>query len=171
MRLDIVPPTAGVDFSEIERNHVRRNLYLDFTWVANDAFSPLNPLQVPLVESRVAFVTTAGVHLADQPPFDVTSKAGDPSYRAFSSETPLADLVLTHAGYNTRRASDDTNVVLPLDHLRALAQDGLIGELGPTIYSTMGYVADTNPLVHTTAPEIARRLVEDRTDLVLLAPT
>jgi D-proline reductase (dithiol) PrdB len=126
---------------------------------------------VPLAEARVAFVTTAGAHLADQPPFDIDSTAGDPSYRAFPSTTPLADVVLRHAGYDTRRASVDKNVVLPLDHLRALVDQGRIGELAPTVYAFMGYIADTAPLVRESAPAVARRLVEDRVDLVLLAPT
>lgn len=162
---------AGVDFAEIERDHVRRNLYPGFTWSAKDAFSPLNPLRVALAKARVAFVTTAGAHLAEQPPFDTDSRAGDPSYRAFPSDTRLADILLTHTGYDTRRASADKNVVLPLDHLRALVEAGRIGELAPTVYSMMGYVADAEPLERETAPEIARRLVEDRVDLVLLAPT
>lgn len=162
---------TGVDFAQIERDHVRRSLYPDFAWVAYDAFSPLNPMRVPLSEARVGFVTTAGAHLRDQPPFDTDADEGDPSYRAFPSSTALADLELTHGGYDTRRARDDKNVVVPLDHLRALASEGRIGSLGPTVYATMGYVADTAPFERETAPEIARRLVEDRVDLVLLVPT
>lgn len=161
----------GVDFAEIERDHVRRWIYPDFRWIAYDAFSPINPLRVPLTEARVAFVTTAGAHLVGQAPFDVDAKAGDPSYRVFSSETPLTDVVLTHAGYDTKRASEDKNVVLPLDHLHELAQAGRIGAVGPNVYATMGYVADTDPFERETAPEIAQQLIEDQVDLVLLAPT
>ena len=161
----------GVDFAEIERAYVRRHLYPDFRWRAHDTFSSLNPLRVPLAAARVAFVTTAGAHLPDQREFDVAAKPGDPSFRTFSSAIPLTDILLSHAGYDTRQASVDQNVVLPLDHLRSLVAEGRIGALGPTIYSTMGYVADTAPFVEETAPEIARRLVEDQTDLVLLAPT
>lgn len=161
----------GVDFAQIERDHVRRNLYPNFTWRAADAFSPLNPLRVPLAKARVAFVTTAGSHLADQPPFDIDSRAGDPSYRAFPSDTPLADIVLTHTGYDTRRASADKNVVIPLDHLRALVEAGQIGELAPTVYAFMGYTAETAQLVTESAPAVVDRLVADQVDLVLLAPT
>jgi D-proline reductase (dithiol) PrdB len=166
-----IATSEGVDFAEIERNHVCRNLYPHFAWRAADAFSPPNPLRVPLTEARVAFVTTAGAHLIDQPPFDVDADEGDPSWRAFPSTTPLADVVLTHAGYDTRRASADKNVVLPLDHLRALVEEGRIGELATTVYAFMGYIAKTEPLVRESAPAVARRLVEDHVDLVLLAPT
>ncbi len=162
--------TDGVDFAEIERDHVRSRLYPDFAWRAFDAFSPLNPLRVPLAAARVALVTTAGAHLPDQAPFDIAAAEGDPSYRAFPSVTPLADLTLSHGGYDTRRASADKNVVLPLDHLHAAVTEGRVGSLTPQVYSFMGYVADTDPLLEQTAPAVARQLIEDRADLVLLAP-
>jgi D-proline reductase (dithiol) PrdB len=166
-----IDPDEGVDFATVECDHVRRNLYPAFAWRAADAFSPINPLRVPLADARVAFVTTAGAHLADQPPFDVDANAGDPSWRAFPSATPLADVVLTHGGYDTRRASADKNVVLPLDHLRALVDEGRIGELALTVYTFMGYIVNTAPLVRESAPAVARHLIADRVDLVLLAPT
>ena len=161
----------GVDFAQIERDHVRNRLYPDFTWRAHDAFSPLNPLPRPLSEARVAVVTTAGAHHRSDRPFDTNAAAGDPSFRSFPSDTPLAELALSHGGYDTRRAGQDPNVVLPLDALRAAVRDGQIGELAPTVYAFMGYVADTAPLVRDTGPAVARRLREDGADLVLLVPT
>lgn len=161
----------GVNFVEVERDWVVGRIYPDFRWRAYDDFSPYHPLRVPLSEARVAFVTTAGAHLASQEPFDIEAKAGDPSYRAFPSATSLSELQLTHTGYDTRRAAQDKNVVLPLDHLREAERAGRIGELAPTIYSCMGYVAETDPLIDETAPAIAARLRDERVDLVLLAPT
>ena len=161
----------GINFADIERDFVRARLYPEFTWRAYDAFSPLNPLRVPLEAARVAFVTTAGAHLTDQPPFDVAAAAGDASFRAFPSQTPLGDIELSHRGYDTRRARLDRNVVLPLDHLRAAAREGRIGGLAPTVYSFMGYIADTAPLIEHSAPAVASRLLADGADLVLLAPT
>jgi hypothetical protein len=161
----------GVNFADVERDFVRARLYADFSWRAHDTYSPLNPLRVPLQAAQVAFVTTSGAHLADQRPFDITAAAGDPSFRAFPTSTPLEEIQLTHRGYDTGRASADKNVVLPLDHLRAAARAGRIGGLSPTVYSFMGYIADTERLLHETAPAVAANLVSDGADLVLLAPT
>jgi D-proline reductase (dithiol) PrdB len=161
----------GVNFAEVERDFVRARIYPYFSWRAYDTFSPLNALRVPLKSARVAFVTTSGAHLVDQAPFDITAATGDPSFRAFPSTTPLEDIQLSHRGYDTRRASADKNVVLPLDHLRAEASEGRIGGLTPTVYSFMGYIADTAPLLEETAPQVAARLVSDDADLVLLGPT
>ena len=131
----------GVDFAALERDFVRARINPEFAWRAYDAFSPLNPLAVPLRAARVAFVTTAGAHLPDQAPFDLAAPAGDPSYRAFPVATPLAELALSHRGYDTRRAGADKNVVLPLDHLRAAAAAGRIGAYCAERASGLGAVA------------------------------
>ena len=163
--------TGGINFADVERDFVRARVYADFQWRAYDTFSPLNPLRVQLGSARVAFVTTSGAHLEDQPPFDISAAAGDPTFRSFPSSTPLDRIRLSHRGYNTRVASVDKNVVLPLDHLRAAAADGRIGGLSPTVYSFMGYMAETEVLLEQSAPRVAASLVSDGADLVLLAPT
>jgi D-proline reductase (dithiol) PrdB len=160
----------GVNFAQIERDHVQR-FYPPFEWHPFDTFSPYLPLAVPLSEARVAFVTTAGVHHSDQPPFATDADDGDCSWRAFPSDTPLAQLALSHGGYDTHRASADPNVVLPLDHLRALVAEGRIGSLAQEIYSFMGYITDTERLLREEGPAVAARLQADGVDLVLLAPT
>ncbi len=161
----------GANFAQIERDHVRARVYAPFDWHPFDGFSPYNPLRMPVTEARVAFVTTAGMHLPDQPPFDIDADAGDPTWRTIPVETPLADLVLSHGGYDTRRARADPNVVLPLDHLRAFADEGRIGSLSSEIYSFMGYVSETDRLLDVEAPAVAAHLLADGADLVLLAPT
>lgn len=161
----------GVDFADVERNFVRRWAYPDFEWRAYDTFSPRNPLRMPLQSAQVAFVATSGAHLRGQAPFDISAGTGDGSFRAFPSSTLLEEIQLSHPGYDTRRASVDKNVVLPLDHLRAAAREGRIGRLSPTVYSFMGFITDTERLLEETAPEVAARLVSDGADLVLLAPT
>lgn len=161
----------GANFGQIERDHVRARVYAPFDWHPFDEFSPYHPLRVPVEEARVAFITTAGVHLANQPPFDTDADAGDPSWRSIPVETPLSELMLSHGGYDTRRASADKNVVLPLEHLRALRDEGRIGSISPDVYSFMGYVADTDRLLRDEASAVAARLIADQVDLVLLAPT
>lgn len=162
---------TGVDFSQVEREWVSQRLFPGFSWQSFDEFSPLNPLAVPLTEARIALVTTSGVHLKSDKPFDKKAKGGDASFRAFGSESAFNELALTHVGYDTKRALADINVVLPLDHLRHAAAQGTIGELTPTIYSFMGYIPDTTDFIGTTAPEVARLLAAEQPDLVLLVPT
>ncbi len=159
-----------MNFAEIEKQFIRERVYPDFDWVSFDRPSPVNPLTKPVSESRVAMVTTAGVHLKTDPPFNLRSPIGDHTYREIPNDTHLDDLVLSHVGYNTNRVSVDKNCVFPLDRLRELEAERLIGRLAPRHFSFMGYVAVTDPLVNETAPDVAGKLKADRVDLVLLAP-
>ena len=125
------------------------------------------PLSFPLAECRVALVTSCGVHLRTDPPFVLT---GDTSFRTLPATLAREDIAVTHSGYDPRSAEADLNVVFPLDRLRELAAEGVIGAVAPRHYSFMGAHMDTAALVADTAPEVARRLKADAVDVVLLTP-
>jgi D-proline reductase (dithiol) PrdB len=57
---------------------------------------PFTPTRQPLRACRLALITTGGVHLREQPPFDMADPRGDPSYRAIPTDTPYARLTITH---------------------------------------------------------------------------
>ena len=122
----------------------------------------------PLDRSRLALVTTGGVHLPDQPRFDIDDPAGDCSYREIP--TTANDLTWTHAYYRPDEGSD-LDAVFPLQTLRRLVSDGAVGELSARHFSFMGAIHDPTPLVGCTAPEVAGKLVEDQVDVVLLTPS
>jgi D-proline reductase (dithiol) PrdB len=122
----------------------------------------------PLDSVRLALVTTGGVHLPDQPRFDIDDPAGDCSYREIPSSA--TNLTWTHAYFRPDEGSD-LDAVFPLLTLRALVEDGLVGELAPRHYSFMGAIHDPTPLVEETAPEVAGKLVDDGVDAVLFTPS
>ena len=122
----------------------------------------------PLERSRLALVTTGGVHLPNQPRFDIDDPAGDCSYREIPA-TPN-DLTWTHAYYRPDEGSD-LNAVFPLQTLRRLVSDGVVGELSARHFSFMGAIHNPTPLVEKTAPEVAGKLVGDRVDVLLLTPS
>jgi D-proline reductase (dithiol) PrdB len=121
-----------------------------------------------LERSRLALVTTGGVHLPDQPSFDIDDPAGDCSYREIP--TTANDLTWTHAYYRPDEGSD-LDAVFPLQTLRRLVRDGVVGDLSARHFSFMGAIHDPTPLVEKTAPEVAGNLIEDRVDVVLLTPS
>jgi D-proline reductase (dithiol) PrdB len=121
-----------------------------------------------LERSRLALVTTGGVHLPDQPRFDIDDPAGDCSYREIP--TTANDLTWTHAYYRPDEGSD-LDAVFPLQTLRRLVRDGVVGDLSARHFSFMGAIHDPTPLVEKTAPEVAGNLIEDRVDVVLLTPS
>jgi D-proline reductase (dithiol) PrdB len=125
-----------------------------------------------LNECGVAIVTTAGVHHRDQPPFDMKDPFGDPSFRDILASWPVDDLTITHDYYDHSDADKDINVVFPVERLKELEGEGVIGYLSSTHYGFMGHIdgPHVRTLVEKTAPEIARRLKEKEADLVLLTP-
>ena len=122
----------------------------------------------PLSEGRLALVTTGGAHIPDQVRFDIDDPAGDCSYREIPKDA--TDLTWTHAYFRSDEGTD-LDAVFPLWTLRALVNEGAVGELGPRHFSFMGAIHDPTPLVEETAPEVADKLAEDRIDAVLLTPS
>ncbi len=122
----------------------------------------------PLERSRLALVSTGGVHLPDQPRFDIDDPEGDCSYREIP--TTANDLTWTHAYYRPDEGSD-LDAVFPLQTLRRLVGDGVVGELSARHFSFMGAIHDPTLLVERTAPEVAGKLATDQVDAVLLTPS
>ena len=124
-------------------------------------------LEKPLEQCKVAFITTSGPHLKTDPPFNVK---GDHTYRMIPGASQPSDIMITHDHYNHKPADQDLNCVFPLALLKDLAQEGVIGEVGPRHFGLMGYIPRTDLLMNETAPAIARQLKEDGVDLALLSP-
>jgi D-proline reductase (dithiol) PrdB len=122
----------------------------------------------PLSESRLALVTTGGVHLPEQERFDIDDPSGDCSYREIPDEAYA--LTWPHAYYAPGRGTD-LDSVFPLWTLRTLVAEGAVGELNHRHFSFMGAIHDTGPLAGRTTPEVAGKLAEDGVDVVLLTPS
>ncbi len=155
-------------FAQTEYEHVRDNFYPAFRWRAAAEPSSRNPPGRPLAELRVALVTSAGAYLKGQDRFDLGDD-GDPSYRVIPAESTR--LRFAHGGYDTRRAYQDPDVVFPLRTLHQLAAAGTVRSVAPRAFSFMGYIPDTEPLLHDSGPTVARALLADAVDLVLLVPS
>ena len=133
---------------------------------------PWSILTKELNTCQIALVTTAGVHLRSQSPFDMKDKEGDPSFREIPSRVDPKDLTITHNYYDHRDADQDINVAFPMERLGDLESDGFIGKIAPQHFSFMGHITGhhINTLIHHTGPEVARTLKEDGTDIVFLTP-
>lgn len=126
------------------------------------------PLRRRLSACTVALVSTAGVHLRSQEPFAVYAHEGDWSFRLIPGNVDTRDLTVTHTHYDTQDAGRDINVVFPLDRLRELAAEGVIGRVAPLHVGFMGFIPDPKELVGETAPAAAAELAAHGVDAVLL---
>ena len=129
---------------------------------------PFARLAKPLAESRLALVTTGGVHLPDQQRFDIDDYLGDCSYREIPATA--TQLTWTHAYYRPEEDAD-LDSVFPLWTLRKLVEEGVVGELNRRHFSFMGAIHDPGPLMEETAPEVAAKLAGDGVDAVFLTPS
>jgi D-proline reductase (dithiol) PrdB len=137
---------------------------------------PWTPLAKPLAQARVALLSTAGLSLRDEEPFDMEMERknpmrGDPSFRRLPADATSDTVVANHLHIDTGFIERDLNVALPLDRLRELAAIGVIGSVADTHYSIMGYQGnDASTLEQESAPAIAACMRNDEVDLAILAP-
>jgi D-proline reductase (dithiol) PrdB len=128
---------------------------------------PCAPLRNPLAESRIAIVTTAGLHLPDQIPFDSDQRGGDTSYRVIPNDTDVSTLLEAHRSETFDHAGvrADPNLAFPLDRLREMGVP-----LAPRHLSFMGSITAPGRLIAESAPAAAQLLVDDGVDVALLVP-
>ncbi|HSN67600.1 MAG TPA: glycine/sarcosine/betaine reductase selenoprotein B family protein [Thermoanaerobaculia bacterium] len=137
---------------------------------------PFTPLPKPLRECTVALLTTAGVALRTDRPFDQEGERrnpwwGDPTFREIPLGTTEAEIKIYHLHINPRFGEADLDVVLPMRRLGELAAEGVVGRAAPTHYSTMGYILEARELVEKTAPAIAARMRAEGVDAAALFPS
>lgn len=131
---------------------------------------PFTRLRKSLSACRVALITTAGLHLDDQPAFDMENPLGDWSFREFPRSAGRERFRLSAVQYDRRGVERDLNVLFPLKRLEELAAAGVIGEVAPRHFGFMGYILKTDALVRSTAREVAARLRADAVDAAVLTP-
>jgi D-proline reductase (dithiol) PrdB len=121
----------------------------------------------PLKERRVAIVTTAGLHGRQDRPFQ---RDPDDFYRVIPGDVQANDLVMSHMATSFDRTGfqRDWNVVFPLDRLREMEAEGIIGSLGAFHYSYNSVRAQPN--APEPIREIAGLLKKDNVNAVLLFP-
>ncbi len=119
-----------------------------------------------LSKRRVALISTAGLHRRKNRPFE--GMTGE--YRVIPKECEANDLIMTHVSTNFDRTGfqQDWNVVFPLDRLRELAEEGIIGSVADYHYSFMG-AADPWEM-EPWARNLAGVLKGGRVDAALLVP-
>lgn len=127
-------------------------------------------LDKPLAQAKVGLLTTAGAYPDGEVPFDVADPYGDPTLRAIPGDIDVADLRFAHSHYDTTRAEADPNVVLPLDPLRALVAEGVVGAAAARHVGMMGFNPDPRRVATESAPQVVELFRRDAVDVVLLSP-
>jgi hypothetical protein len=131
--------------------------------------TPVTPLSKPLHECKLALVTSGGLHLKTDTPFDTKHKEGDCSFRVLPGDMEHKDIMVSHESYDHKFITEDINCVFPIDRMREYVREGRIKSLSEEHYSFMGHIYVTGPLVENTAI-VGKRLKELGADIAFLTP-
>ncbi len=121
---------------------------------------------ITLPQARVAIISTAGLHRRNDRPF----VPGESGYRLIPNDTDSNDLVMSHISSNFDRTGYqlDSNLILPIDRLNELVEEGVIGSIATYHYSFMG--ATDPSQMEGEARALATIMKKDQVDAVLLIP-
>lgn len=136
---------------------------------------PWTPLARPLGKVTVALISTAGLSMLADPPFDAEGERqnpwwGDPSYRVIPRTATEADIVASHLHIETAYLQQDLDVTLPLRRLAEAEAEGRIGRVAPSHYSFMGYLLDPTEFLGRSVPAMIERMRAEAVDAAVFVP-
>lgn len=141
--------------------------YDSYRWARNAEPPAWKPIEKPLRECKVLLIGSGGIYKVGQVAFHTKD---DTSVREIDSDVNPADLRTAHFAYDQTDARSDPNCVFPIERLRELATEGVIGGLTPKSYGFMGGIYSTRRLMAETAASLLQRCEQEQPDLVLLIP-
>ncbi|MGI9606868.1 MAG: glycine/sarcosine/betaine reductase selenoprotein B family protein [Acidimicrobiales bacterium] len=154
----------------------------DFRFKYDDV--PFTAMTKPLAECRLLLLTSSGhfVDGDDPEPLGVKDMSQEeaearitefvkvePNLSRIPIDTPPDRLRVLHGGYPVQTSIADNQVVLPLEHLRTLTSEGVIGDLVEDAYSFVGAAAQ-GAMRSKTGPAWAEMAKDLDADAVLLVP-
>ena len=136
---------------------------------------PWTPMSKPLSRTTLALVTSAGISLKTDPPFDMEREKreatwGDRSYRSIPRGTREKEIDVNHLHINTNHIKQDINVILPLTRMTEFEQEKIIGRLAPTSYSFYGFQWESTEFLKEAIAPISRKMKLESVEAVLLTP-
>ena len=122
-----------------------------------------------LSKARIAIVTDGGLVPAGNP--DNIAHTAATTWGAYDisglGDLNSDDYEVSHRGYDTRYVEQDPHRMVPVDALRELENEGVVGKVHEEFYSTSGLA---NPLANSRrlGRELAQKLKEEGVDAVVL---
>ncbi len=156
-----------VEYMTRIRDNYAKLGYKPYQWVVNMEPPPWQPLRKPLNKCRLGLIASGGIYVTGQVAFHFKD---DISFRAIPKDVKTTDLRTAHFAYDQTDARQDPNVVFPIDTLRRLVQERLIGALADHAYTFMGGIYSSRRVREELAPQLTARLLAEKVDVVLLVP-
>ena len=148
------------------------------TFIPDEDFKgtiPWTPMSKPLNQTTLALVTSAGISLKTDPPFDMEREKKDPlwgdrSFRAIPRGTTEKEIDVNHLHINTNLVKQDINVILPLARMAEFEKEKIIGRLAPTAYSFSGFQWQNTDFLKEAIEPISKGMKKEGVEAVFLTP-
>lgn len=158
-----------IKYAERLNEFYRSQGFPPYRWTINEGAS-ITPLRKPLAQCRIALLTSGGVSRKDDAPFNPQAR-NDLRLDAVKRDTAPHFFAINDDYYNHADADRDINCIFPIERLRELAAESVIGEVAPHHYSGfMGRIYIRSTVVNEAAPALARRLRDESVDAFVLVP-
>jgi len=160
---------APIDYIDRLNETYQSQGFPPYRWSVHDG-TPWTPVKKPLSKMVISLVSSAGIFMEGQEPFDPWA-VNDLSFRLIPVDTPFKVLHLQHNYFDHRDAIRDLNCVYPVHRLAEMASEGVIGQLAPTAITLgMGRLYKRTALQEETVPQIVEVLKRDGVDAAFLIP-
>jgi len=148
------------------------------TWIKMEEPRPIpwTPLTKPLSDCKVALLSSGGIAMKDDRPFDQEGERqnpwwGDPSHRIIPKTASTKDVEIYHLHINPAFARQDINCLLPIQRLNEMEESGEIGKVAESHYSIMGYLPKPDEMLAQSVPAIIQQLKDEQVDVLVLVPS
>jgi D-proline reductase (dithiol) PrdB len=120
----------------------------------------------PLSERKIAILSTAALFPRSGEP--LLHNSGD--YLELPASLPNSEILMSHVSINYDRSGwqRDINVAYPIDRMKELADEGVIGSVSDVNFTVMG-ATDPRKMMESV-DSIAARVKRDQIDSVFLCP-
>ncbi len=148
------------------------------TFIPDEDFKeyiPWTAMAKPLSQTTIALVTSAGISLRTDPPFDMEREKreavrGDRSYRAIPRGTTEKDIEVNHLHIKTEYIKQDINVMLPAARMVEFEREKIIGRLASTAYSFYGFQWQSTDFLNEAIEPISKSMKLEGVEAVLMTP-
>ena len=164
-----VPPGISdpVDYIARTRETYDTLGYEPYRWVVSDDPPPFVEVDKPIGEWRVGMIGSGGIYQQGQLAYHFRD---DASFRSIPVDAAADSLRATHFAYDLADARRDPNAVFPLERLRELASEQVIGGLTDVHASFVGGLYSVRKCRDELAPALVELMRDQQADVVLLVP-
>lgn len=139
-----------------------------YGWFAPKEPPAFAPVTKPLSQCKVGMISTSGCYAVGDQAYTYKD---DPTTRTIPINTPVSDLRFSH--FTENYLSDgrrDPSCIYPLETLRRLKNDNVIGSLPENVFSCMGANYSTKGTIEKVGPNVAAMFKEQKIDVALIVP-